>query len=228
MEHRVCAGQGIGDAGGREATHHQGQQRGHGEVNHQHFKRKHQAGNGSFEDTGNSSRSTASDEQHHGFVFQAKGFAETRTDGRTRQHDGRLGSHASAETDGQGRSHHTGPAIVPTNVALSARDGVKNLRNTVADIVAHQITDEQGREHDAHNRINKKESVGLRNVKTVRQQELYFMDEPFQRLCCDGGSHSHGKAEHQQELARAGVALHPCPEAQPGSGLFFCIFHIGS
>ena len=38
--------------------------------------------------------------------------------------------------------------------ALLARDGVENLRHAVADVVAHNVFDEQGRQQNTDNGIN--------------------------------------------------------------------------
>ena len=50
-------------------------------------------------------------------------------------------------------------------MTLAARNGVENACYTVADIIAHHIFNEESREKDSHNRINKEEPVGVSYVK---------------------------------------------------------------
>ena len=54
VEHGLRACPGVGDAGGGQATYQQGEQGSHGQIDHQHFERKHQSGNRGFENTGHS------------------------------------------------------------------------------------------------------------------------------------------------------------------------------
>ena len=75
-------------------------------------------------------------------MVEVEGFADAGAYGRAREHDGRLGSDAAAETDGQGRRHDARPAVVALNLTLSARDGIKDFRDAVADVVAHHVFDE--------------------------------------------------------------------------------------
>ena len=138
-KHGLSTSKGVGDAGGREARHEQGQERCHRQVEHQHFKGKHKSRYGCFEYARYRTRRAAAYEEHEAFVVEVEGLADSRAYGRAREHDGRLGSDAAAETDGQGRRHDARPAVVSLNPTLSARDGIKNFRHAMANVVAHHI-----------------------------------------------------------------------------------------
>ncbi len=165
-EHGICPGHGIGDAGGGETRDEEGQERSHREVDHQHFKREDQTGDGGFEDAGNGARCAAPDEEHERFVVEVEPSAERRADGRTRQNDGRLRTDATTETDGDSGSDDGRPAVVRADVALPARDGKKNLCDAVTDVVTHDELDEKSTKENADNGPYEEEPVCTRDVET--------------------------------------------------------------
>ena len=164
-EHGRSAVEGVGDAGGREATHQQGQQGGHGEVDHEHLEREHEARNGCLEDAGYGPRSTATDEQHEHFVVELEHAAQVAADGRACKHNGRLSSHRTAAAYGQRRGNDARPAVVRPYLSALARQGVENFCHAVANVVAHHIADEERREQDAHHGIDQEEPVGVAHVE---------------------------------------------------------------
>ena len=141
-KHGLSASKGVSDAGSREARHEQGQERCHRQVEHQHFEGKHKSRYGCLEYARHRARRAAAYEEHEAFVVEVEGLADSRAYGRAREHDGRLGSDAAAETDGQGRRHDARPAVVALNLTLSARYGIKNFRDAMTDVVAHHVFDE--------------------------------------------------------------------------------------
>ena len=80
-KHGLRTGQGVGQAGGRQARHQQGQQRGHRQVDHEHFEGEHQSGDRGLEDAGHGTRGAAADEQHERLVVQAAYRPQMRADG---------------------------------------------------------------------------------------------------------------------------------------------------
>ena len=99
------AGNGEGDGGGCHAGHQQGKEAAQCEVNHQHFQREDQTGNGSLEDAGDGAGSTAAHEEHHLLGVQMEQSAQVGADGRTRQHNRGLGTDTTAEANGDARCH---------------------------------------------------------------------------------------------------------------------------
>ena len=85
-------------------------------------------------------------------------------------------------------------------MALAARDGIEDFGHAVADVIAHDVFDEQGRKENTHHGEYQIEPVGRRGVEVGREQVFDLMDEPFQdlgRQCC---AYAHQKTEHQNVL----------------------------
>ena len=76
----------------------------------------------------------------------------------------------------------------------------------MADVVAHDVADEEGRQQDAHHGIDQEQPVAARHVEAGGEHRLDGMDEPLQHVGGDGGEHTDQKTEHQDKLS-VGEAL---------------------
>ena len=187
MKQRVSAYEQVGEAGGRDTGDEDGQQRGHGQVDHEHLEGEHQSGDGSLEDAGNGCRGATSHEQHDRFAVHLERLCQVGANGRTREHDGSLGTHRTAETDGDGRSDDRRPAVVAWQSRALRRNGVKNAGDAVRDVVLHHVAHKERGEIDANDGIDQIEPVERRVVESGREQQLDFLDEPVQNKsshCC--------------------------------------------
>ena len=99
---------GIG-AGNRESETHsrhtrdeQRQKAGHGQVQHQHFEHKDEAGYRGFEDAGNGSGSSATYQKHHVLIGESAHLTKRTTYRTTRQDDRCLGSDTTAKANRNG------------------------------------------------------------------------------------------------------------------------------
>ena len=62
-----------------------------------------------------------------------------------------------------------------------------------------------------------KEILGNCSMEELPEQIKQFEEDSRKGVQTALASFRKKYEKHQQELARTGVALHPCPEAQPGS-----------
>ena len=92
-EHGFHARSNIGEGGCRHAGDEQREERCHRQVNHQHFEREDQSGNGCLEDACHGSGSTAADQQHECLVLHPEHASQVGAYRRTGQHNRRLGTH---------------------------------------------------------------------------------------------------------------------------------------
>ena len=73
-EGRVAA-EDIGEARGGDTADEDRHQRRHRQVNHQHFQRKHESGDGCLEDAGNGTSRSTSHQEHQRATVQAEHFS---------------------------------------------------------------------------------------------------------------------------------------------------------
>ncbi len=118
-EHGIHAVEQVGDGGGRDGSHQQRQNGGHGEVEEQHLNDKQNTGNGGLEDTGDGTGCTTTHQDHQAVLFQSEETSQVGTDGGACEHDGCLGTHRSAEADGYGAGCQRGVDIVWFDAALA-------------------------------------------------------------------------------------------------------------
>ena len=64
--------------------------------------------------------------------------------GRTREHNGSLGTHRTTKPDGDGRSNDAAPAVVGLDVALFASYSKENLGDTMSNVVANDTPHKNG------------------------------------------------------------------------------------
>ena len=166
---------GIG-AGNRESETHsrhtrdeQRQKAGHGQVQHQHFEHKDEAGYRGFEDASNGSSSSATYQKHHVLIGESANLTKTATYRAASQDDRRLGSHTTAKTNRNGRSRHGSPGIMGFDATLFAGNGKENLRDAMTYVVSNDVFDEEHRQPNADDGIDEVEPVGASLDKLVRQ-----------------------------------------------------------
>ena len=219
----VGARDGKGESDGCDAADEQRQQAGHRQVYHQHFEHEDEPGNRCLEDTRHSSCCSAPHEQHHVLVAQPTSLTEAAADSTSGQHNGSLCTHTTAKADGNGRSHNGGPGVVRFDAALLAGNGKENLGDAVADVVADDISDEEHRQPNAHDGIDKVEPVGACDGELVRQQVLYLSDEPLQQKSCASREDANEETDEQHEVL---VGQVPAPPTKQVSYEIPCIYHL--
>ena len=170
----------VGEARGGDTRHEDGQERGHGEVNHQHLEREDESGNGGLEDAGDGSGGTAADEGHERLVVQTEHLAQVGADGRAGEHDGSLGTHGTAKADGDGRSNDAGPHVVGLQPRAVRRDGIEDARDAVRDIVLDNVAHEERGQVDTDDGIDQVEPVVGVSLEVTRQQCHDLVDESME------------------------------------------------
>ena len=203
-ESRIAA-EDIGEAGGCDTRHKDGQHRRHRHVDQQHLDRKHQTCYRRLEDTGDGSCRTTAHQRHQHLTIHVEGLPQIRTDGRARQHDRRFSTHRATETDGDGRGNHRRPTVVRLQSRLVHRDGIEDTGDAVGDIILDDITHEQRGEVDTDDGIDKIEPVGTRRLEATRQQHHYLVDDPVEREGCHSRKETHQQREDEHEHPLADV-----------------------
>ena len=122
-----------------------------------------------------------------------------------------------------GGSHDGGPGVVRFDATLLAGNGKENLGDAVADVVADDISNEEHRQPNADDRIDKVEPVGARDGELVRQQVLYLPDEPLQQKSRTSCEDADQKADEQHEVL---VGQVPAPPTKQVSYEIPCIYHL--
>ena len=121
-------------------------------------------------------------------------MSQVAADGRAREHNRRLGTHGAAEADGDTRGDDARPRVMPFDLALLAGNGVENLGDAVADIIAHHVAHKEAREQNTDDGVQQIEPVGSRDGEVMRQQVLYLVDEPFQQQPRQCREHANDKS----------------------------------
>ena len=111
----------------------------HSEVDHQYLNGEDESGYWSLEDSGNSSRSTTTHEQHQRLVVESEELTEVTRYTRTRKHDRSLGTYGTTESDCYGRGKDRRPAVMPLQSALLGTYGIEDSGDTVRDVISHHI-----------------------------------------------------------------------------------------
>ena len=99
----IVAGEGVGH---RSTCHRSGNQRDGGscrEVEHEHLDGEQHTGDGSLEDACDTGCRATSHEHRQQLGLEFEGLTQVAADGSTSEHDGALGTHRTAEADGQRR-----------------------------------------------------------------------------------------------------------------------------
>ena len=95
------------------------------------------------------------------------------------------------------------------DAALLACDGEENLRDAVADVVPHNILDEEHRQPNADNGIDEVEPVGSRHDELLRQEVFNLSDYPLQEQSCTSCEDTNQQADEQDETALGEVSAAP-------------------
>ena len=209
MEQRIVAHKQVGETGGGDTGDEDGQERSHREVDHQDLEGEHHACNGSFEDAGDGRRCATSHEQHQDAPVHLEELSQITADGRTREYDGSLGTHRAAEPDGNGRGDHRSPAVVCLEAALLGTDGVEDACDAVTDVVLHDISHEKGGDQNADDGEHQVQPVERIGREAVGQEQFDALDDPMEDECGHGSKESHGKTQHQGEMAVGNVPFAP-------------------
>ena len=178
-------------------------------ADHQHFDSEDQSGDGCLEDTGYGRRSSTAHEHHECLPIQSESLSQVAANGRASEHDGRLGSHTSTESDGECRRDDRAPAVMPLQLALLLADGIKNTGDAMADVISHHESHEQRREEDAHHGEHQIKPVVGAEIESRCEHQLDLMDEPVKHEGGHGGQQSHEEAEQEHELLVGHVWFSP-------------------
>ena len=134
--------------GGRYGTQKQRQDPAHGQVEKEDLQGEQHAGEGSVEDTRHGSGGAASEKERHAAVAHAGVAPEGGADGGARVHDGGLGTHGTAEPDGEGACHERAPAVMALDFGFVLGNGLEHLGDPVPDVVLDDVAyKEKAQEH---------------------------------------------------------------------------------
>ncbi len=86
--------------------------------------------------------------KHKVTLLEAEETSEVRPHGCTRHYDRALSPYRSPEANGQGTGYDGAPGVVRLDTALTLGDGAEHLRHPMADIVPHDVADEEQGEED--------------------------------------------------------------------------------
>ena len=199
----VCHG---GGSHGRDQERHDAEG---GEIEHKHLDGEQQSGDRSLEDAGYTGGGSAAQQDHEGMLVHTEQSAQVGADGRAGEYDRGLGTYRSAKADGDARGQHGGVHIVHLDDGLALRDGVEDLGDTVADVIAHNVSHIATCDEDAQHWIEQVEVVGTVDIEVEGQQMLEMMDQPLQDEggCGSGQSGEEGEDEH--ELLAGEMLLSP-------------------
>ena len=124
FKHRLRTMQDIRYRSSRHTGYEQRKQRAHGQVNHQDFKRKHQSGNRSLEDTCYGTSSPTTHQQHQRTVLHLEHATQIRADSRTGQHNRCFRSDRSTETNGYGTGKQGRPGVMSFDSTLPTGNSI--------------------------------------------------------------------------------------------------------
>ena len=82
----------------------------------------------------------------------------------------------------------------------------------MADVVAHDVADEEAGEEDTDDGIDEIEPVGASDGELVRQQVLYLLDKPFQQQTGQRREHADDQGQQEHELPVGDVRRAPLYE----------------
>ena len=159
-QNRVEAPQHEGHRRGRDRGDEQRNDRSCGDVEHQDFQHEHHARDRSLENGGQRRAGAAAEQQRGVLVVEPRDPSDVRADGGSRQHDGGLRTHRTAESDGRGAAHDRGPAVVARDARIAARHGVEYARDALRNVVPDDVFDEQRRQNDADGGVDQEQDVG--------------------------------------------------------------------
>ena len=192
------AQQEVGDHRRRHRGEQQREDGTHGQVEKEDLQREKHTGERGVEDARHGAGRTATQQQRHAPVRQAHVAAQVGADGRPGIDDGRLGTHGTAETDGKRTGKERTPAVVPPDLGFVLGNRLQHLRHPVADIVPHQVTDNQQAQEHADARKHQIQQPAL--PRKGSQTALNGMDGEFQQhggqaaqRTCDHGQHQQGR-----------------------------------
>ena len=107
---------------------------------------------------------------------------------------------------------------MPLDTSLTARDGIQNLGDSVADIVLHHIADKQPSQENPHYGVDQVQVVGLGRVEVFRQEGLYPVYQHLQYQGGQGREDTNQEAEYQDEPFFLDVLL--APDEEPLQQIF--------
>ena len=209
MEEGVAAHEDIGKAGGGDAGDEDGHERRHRQVDHEHLEGEHHARHGCLEDAGDGGGGTTAHQHHHRLTVELEHLSEVAAYRRTREDDRCLGSHTTAETDGDGGGDDRTPSVVAPQTALLAADGIEDAGDAVTDVVLDDILHEERCQVDADDGEDKVEPVEGLDVETGSEQPFYLADETVEDKGSKGGEKSHHECQCQGKLPVRDILLAP-------------------
>ena len=235
-ENRLEAVEEKHQRGGRDRRNEQRDDRAHRNVEHQDFEHEDDARDRRLEHGRKGARRTAAEQQRDVPVVEPHELADVRADGRTGQHDRRLGADRTAETDSRRAGHHRRIAVVRLDAGALFAHRIEYARHPFGDVVAHPVAHEKRREDHADDRVDQVERAGRVDRQPTGQPGAHQHQQPFEevgREAC-GEPDDDGQQNHQL-LLREPLRRHdqvavqqPEPPVCPSGGithLYCCILH---
>ena len=104
---------------------------------------------------------------------------------------------------------------MPFDAAFLAGDGIENLGDAVADIIAHHVAHEESCYQDTDDGVQQVEPVGARDGEVVGQQVAYLVDDPFQQQARQRREYADDESQEEHELLVPHMALPPLNDIAP-------------
>ena len=224
LKHCFRSGSDIRNRCSCHRRNQQRKQRGHSQVYHKHFQRKHQSCNRCLENTCNGTGSTTTHQKHQSTVLHFEDTSQIGTNSRACQYNRCLRSYRTTKTNGYGTGNHRRPCIVSLNPPLPTRNGIKDFCNSMTDVILHDIAHKQACQKNSHYRINQIKVVGLRCIEIIRQEILYPVYQHLQYQSCNSRKNTYQKTEYQDKLFFLYILFTPQKETLKQTSLLF--FHI--
>ena len=203
----------VGDDVGGDGGEHEGDEGGHGEVEHEYFHGEDDAGDGCLEDAGDGAGGAAPDHEGHDFVVHVEEAGEAGTDGGAGEDDGGLRADGAAEADGEGTGDHGGVVVVGLDETVLAGDGVEDFGDAVADVVLDAVADEEVGEEDADEGADEEYPATAVELEVFRDPGVGEVDHVFEEDAGQAGDDADEDAEEDDELSFLDVADAPGEEA---------------
>ena len=175
----------------RDSGDEQRQDRAARQVEHQHLEGEDDGGDGGL----------ARQQEGGVLAVHPEESSDVGTDGRTRQHDGRLQSHRTAETHRDGTGHHGGIDIVETQLAVTLADGLQDDADAVAQVVLHNLLDKEEREQDADRRENQVQVLDGRVGEDLADGDGGEMQQVLDDHRCSCAQNAYQTTQYQDDTS---------------------------
>ena len=151
-----------------------------GDVEHQYLQHEDDSGDRRLEYGRQGRRRAATQQQRDVLVIESHEAGDIRSDGRSGQYDRRLRADRTAETDRRRTRDDRRIAVVRLDARPFFAHPVQYAGHSFADVVAHDVLDEQCGDDDSDDRIEQVENAGRVDVEPAGQHEAEKHQRPFE------------------------------------------------